>query len=245
MHDYHLQLSPSPSLLTHTLDAENNPQTIAFFDGMATSLQLVSQFEIELSTANPFSFLIYPFQANTLPFHYADNELKFLVPYMLPTDFSLPIIQYAEALAHATNHDTLMFLGQLIQRISSEFAYEFREQGEPKSPSQVWAHQNGSCRDFANFCMDVCRHHGIAARFVSGYFYSGKAEERHLHGWVEVYLPGGGWRGIDPTQGVWADEHYIPLATAANPTKVAPICGSYRGNATQTMFAEVTMQLLH
>ena len=125
----------------------------------------------------------------------------------------------------------LDFLGQLTKRISTDFTYQFREKGKAMSPGALLKRTKGSCRDYSNLCIEICRRMGVAARFVSGYFHGGPEQDHHLHGWVEVFIPGAGWRGLDPTQGVWTDNNYIALAASADLDNIAPVSGSLRGYA--------------
>ena len=99
-----------------------------------------------------------------------------------------------------------------------------------------------TCRDFSNLFMQTCRCFGIASRFVSGYFHGDPDQSRNLHGWAEVFIPGGGWRGVDPTQGVMADHRYIVLAASAHTANVAPVSGNFRGDAGAVMNAVLTME---
>ena len=85
--------------------------------------------------------------------------------------------------------------------------------------------------------IEICRQKGLAARFVSGYKYNKNSREKYyLHAWAEVYIPGGGWRGFDPTAGIAVDEHYIPLAASYNPNNTTPILGHTRGNNIKANF---------
>ncbi|MCU0228986.1 MAG: transglutaminase family protein, partial [Bryobacterales bacterium] len=104
-----------------------------------------------------------------------------------------------------------------------------RRDGEPMDPELCLELQEGACRDLTQVFVGACRHMGIAARFVSGYQMTDpNGDERHMHAWAEVFLPGGGWRGYDPTHGIAVDEHFVPVAASPNPLLATPVDGSYR-----------------
>jgi len=103
------------------------------------------------------------------------------------------------------------------------------------------ANREGSCRDMAVLYIEACRHVGIASRFVSGYVERRPpGEPRELHAWAGVYVPGAGWRGFDPTQGLAVSNRHLTLATAAQPAGAAPVTGSFGGNgATATLESSI------
>jgi transglutaminase-like putative cysteine protease len=129
---------------------------------------------------------------------------------------------------------TLDLLLSISRRIHEEFRYQRRDEMGVQSPSETLRKGSGSCRDFAVLCMEGCRVLGMAARFVSGYVMplnSPVVEHASTHAWVEVYLPGAGWRGIDPTVGVWGEHCHIPVATTRHSSQAAPIRGVFAGDA--------------
>jgi transglutaminase-like putative cysteine protease len=105
-----------------------------------------------------------------------------------------------------------------------------REEGEAKRADETFRSKEGSCRDLAVLFIDACRAQGIASRFVSGYHESTVHQQKlYMHAWGEVYLPGGGWRGFDPTLGMAVTEAHIPVAAAVDPRDAAPVAGTFRG----------------
>jgi transglutaminase-like putative cysteine protease len=102
--------------------------------------------------------------------------------------------------------------------------------------------RKGTCRDYAVLMIAACKALGLAARFVSGYCYGSELQAHELHAWVEVYLPGAGWRGFDPTEGRIVDFHYIALASSAQAELINPIRGGFRGNAVSSLNAFVDIQ---
>ncbi|NEO26236.1 MAG: transglutaminase family protein, partial [Kamptonema sp. SIO4C4] len=131
-------------------------------------------------------------------------------------------------IAQKTGHDPVAFLNELNQRIYHQCNYITRETGAPQSAGQTWQQKEGSCRDLAVLFMDICRVMGLASRFVSGY-QEGDPDmaEWDLHAWVEVYLPGAGWRGYDPSQGLIVCDRHIALVASAKPRYTTPIVGDY------------------
>jgi transglutaminase-like putative cysteine protease len=107
----------------------------------------------------------------------------------------------------------------------------------------TWQQKEGTCRDFAILFMEVCRLIGIAVRFVSGYQQGdSNSSDRHLHAWVEVYLPGAGWRGYDPTHGLAVADGHVALAASSLPRYAAPISGVFRPGSAQSTI-EYSLQI--
>ena len=184
--------------------------------------------KVETSCTNPFAYLLESW-ATTLPLDYPSSLLKQLKPYLQPYSFvpDSTALELAQDLAIATGGNTLNFLFELNQRIYQDCKYIVRDIGEPFPAGVTWRGKQGSCRDYAVLFMEVCRAVGIAARFVSGY-QEGDTEQqsRDLHAWVEVYLPGAGWRGYDPTLGLVISDRHIPLAASAIPKYAAAVEGT-------------------
>src|SRR5690606_2240959 len=112
---------------------------------------------------------------------------------------------------------TLAFLTQLASKIYHECKRVVRPQGEAWDPESTWRQRQGACRDLAVLFNEVCRLVGLPARFLSGYGYSDFRDERHLHAWSEVYLPGAGWRALDPSIGLAVSNRHVALAAAREP----------------------------
>ena len=152
-----------------------------------------------------------------------------LEPYLQSYSF-IPdacALELAQDILAATEGNTLDFLFTLNQRIYQECEYLTREAGAAYPAGITWRNKQGSCRDYTVLFMDVCRAMGIPARFVSGYQEGDEEQEtRDLHAWVEVYLPGAGWRGYDPTLGLVVGDRHIPLAASTIPAYTAAVDGS-------------------
>ena len=112
-------------------------------------------------------------------------------------------------------------------------------------PGQTLMHNSGSCRDFAALFIEACRHLGLASRFVSGYLYTWGTDgaSASTHAWAEVYLPGAGWKGFDPTSGEVTGNRHIAVAVARHPEAIPPVAGSYLGPPGQPPMLSVAVQV--
>jgi transglutaminase-like putative cysteine protease len=202
---------------------------------------------VETTEFNPFDFVYFPFESKTLPLNYTHSYQKTLSPYLGQEGVSTLVEQTARQIASQVKWNTSSFLSELNEFIFKQFAYEIREEGAPNSAEYTLVNRKGSCRDYAVLFSALCRALGLATRFVSGY-YVGVApvdvpnQTHHLHAWVEVYLPGGGWRGYDPTQHEVVAGNHIPLAASCLPEEITPVFGSYRGSATSELITKVSIE---
>ncbi|MES2520018.1 MAG: transglutaminase family protein [Bacteroidota bacterium] len=241
---YQLEIDPQPDFLANNLDATDNTQQIIFFSKPSKKLQIKATSIIETTEFNPLSFVYHPFENSQLPIQYNDRLQQMLLPYLTKDGITTLIDQTARQIAGNVNWNTTSFLTEL-NRFINGFAYEIREEGQPNSPEITLLSQTGSCRDYSVLFMSMCRVMGIAARFVSGYYFATHAEnpdeEQYLHAWVEVYLPGGGWRGFDPTQNCLVSGKHVPVGTSAISEMVTPVHGTYRGSASSTFQTKVKL----
>lgn len=131
-----------------------------------------------------------------------------------------------------SNQQTLAFLKQLIELIQDRVKYTQRHAGPAWPAGRTLRERIGSCRDLAMLMVTCCRVVGLPARFVSGYQLLDPAPEQYdLHAWAEVYLPGAGWRGFDPSAGSEVSDRYVVLATSSKPELTAAVSGSFNGPA--------------
>jgi len=210
------------------IDLDGNNLTKLWFNQPTEKLSIQTTAKVETSCTNPFDYLLEPW-ATTVPFDCPSSLLQQLEPYLRPYSFvrDSTALELAQEIAIATNNNTLNFLFTLNQRIYQDCKYYIRDIGEPFPAGITWRNRQGSCRDYAVLFMEVCRAVGIPARFVSGYQEGDEQQSsRDLHAWVEVYLPGAGWRGYDPTLGLVISDRHIPLAASAVPKYAAAIEGT-------------------
>ena len=131
------------------------------------------------------------------------------------------------------------------RHINQTFQYQRRDEPGVQTPAETLKKNSGSCRDFATLMLEACRCWGLAARFVSGYMQCEATEAggASTHAWTEVYLPGAGWKGFDPTSGIMTGAQHVTVAVSRNPENAAPIAGSFQGpaNAFQGIQVDVTV----
>jgi len=231
---FSLDLDPAPEQVIENIELDGNVALRVFFpDQPIETLRIQTSFTIDTLRVNPFEFLLEPW-ATQLPFNYPATLLSRLHPYLGGWGGNFPnldpiAVQLAQELWHETAGNPTSFLWELNQRIFTSCKHIVRETGEPYPPGVTWQTKTASCRDMAVLFIEVCRAMGLAARFVSGYEEGDPDwEKRYLHAWAEVYLPGGGWRGYDPTQGLAVGDRYIALAAAPNSRLATPISGSLK-----------------
>ena len=235
---YTIEIDPQPDIVAKNLDATDNTQQILFFSKPTTKLHIKATSIVETTEFNPLSFVYHPFQNSQLPIEYSEQLQVTLMPYLVKTGITTLVDQTARQIAGGVNWNTTSFLTELNKFINT-FAYEVREDGQPNSPETTLLTKKGSCRDYSVLFMATCRVLGIAARFVSGYHYGDPEQPQYLHAWVEVYLPGGGWRGFDPTQNCLVSGKHIPLGASAISEAVTPVYGTYRGSAKSSFMTSV------
>lgn len=242
---YQVNFSPEPAGLNERYDVEDNPYWQAWFTGFTDRLLIHVDIELTTSSFNPFLFLVDPWflahidRNNALPFCYQTEDSHLLRPY-LHTDDESALSEYARSLLQ--NPDPITFLNTLTTAIYSDWKHIIREEESLWEPASTFLKQQGSCRDLSWMFIHMLRSLGLAARFVSGYAFNPELEAGHeLHAWVEVYLPGAGWTGLDPNLGLFTDEHYIPLASSYHPSRTLPVHGSYGGKGLEK--AQLTTQV--
>jgi transglutaminase-like putative cysteine protease len=228
--EYSCEVSPRPSLQSSVLDAEGNVVTRLWFIGETPELRIASTFRLDTLQDNPYDYLLET-PATSLPMPYNEREAPLLAAYRYPGAPPRRVISLAMQLARRTDRNTLAFLEGLKDMLHRDFEREIRPTGPPQSPEVTLERGRGACRDLAVLFITICRLEGIAARFVSGYQARAETEHprRYLHAWPEVYLPGGGWRGFDPSHGSAVANAHVAVAAASNAADAAPIEGSFYG----------------
>lgn len=235
---YELLIDPIPSRIVRNIDVEGNVQQLVYFDQPTNYLNVRVEVELESKEFNLFDFVLFPFETERVPFRYSTPEQDLLLPYLERVGVSERVESWARQLAAQANWQTVAFLMTLNQTIR-DFTYEIREVGAPYPPEQTLTLMRGSCRDYTTLFIASCRSLGIAARFVSGYLFGNPQQEHQLHAWVEVYLPGAGWRGFDPTEGLVVGNRHVFLTSTAKPELAAPISGTFKGQAMSTLHSEL------
>jgi uncharacterized protein (DUF2126 family)/transglutaminase-like putative cysteine protease len=233
---YALKVTPAKHFINWQQDPQANYLARLTFPDRATELRIEVDLVAEMAVHNPFDFFLEPY-AQTFPFAYDASEQRDLEPYLARLPLTPRFKDYLAQIAR-TPTVTVDFLVQLNQILARDIRYLIRMEPGVQSPEQTLVNASGSCRDSSWLLVQLLRHLGLAARFASGYLIqlvadvksldgpSGAAQDfTDLHAWCEVYLPGAGWIGLDPTSGLLAGEGHIPLACTPEPSAAAPIYG--------------------
>lgn len=199
------------------------------FPNPTAQLKLEVDLIAELHPINPFDFFLEPY-AEKYPFTYEDDLAKELIPFLEITETGSLLREWLATVDRKEQFIT-DFIVSINARMPEEIAYEQRLESGIQFCEETLARKIGSCRDSSWLLVQIMRHFGLAARFVSGYLIDLASQEKpqdsaDLHAWAEVYLPGAGWVGLDPTSGLLAAEGHIPLACTANPERAAAVTGS-------------------
>ena len=232
-----MRVEPVPHFVHWQQDPQSNYVARVTFPDPIREFRVAVDLVTEMSVYNPFDFFIDA-AAEQVPFTYADWQTRELQPY-LHRDPLTPLFSRYLASIGSPSGRTVDFLVNLNRRLHEDLSYVIRLDPGVQSVEETLELRRGSCRDSTWLLVQLLRHLGLAARFVSGYLIQLKADERaldgpsgpeadftDLHAWCEVYLPGAGWIGFDPTSGLLAGEGHIPLSCTPDPASAAPVTGS-------------------
>lgn len=227
-----LEISP-PATLRWRRDVEDNSVAIASFDTPTRQLVIESEVIIQQYNVAPLDFLVSEYAVD-YPFDYQPDERAVLSPYIEIAGHmtSDQLIQWlANIWQPGEKIQTYTLLQRLSQHIQQTLKYQLREEPGVQTPEQTLSLGSGSCRDSACLFIEAARHLGLAARFVSGYLHAPPSAVNYgaTHAWAEVFLPGAGWKGFDPTIGEVVGTDHISVAVARLPESVPPIAGSFTG----------------
>ncbi len=240
---HELTIVPEPVGLTQLLDAEDNAIARCWWPSQPiNTLTITAISTVATEITNPFNYLLEPW-ATECPIDYPSSIRTALAP-SLESGNAPVATQLAQEIAVAVNWNTVEFLSALNQHIYDQCQYQERTTGPPWPADLTWNKRTGSCRDFVVLFMAACRSVGLAARFVSGYEQGDPTFAQTLHAWVEVYLPGAGWRGYDPTLGLVVCDRHITLVSSYQHRSTVPISGTHRPGCTTTLETEVSIELL-
>ena len=239
-HDVHiessvLRITPSHSV-SWVRDVNGNCIALVDFPGASDRLDFLSELVLDLYNTNPLDFILEE-SAYRYPFSYAPEVAADLEPCLrlLYPDEAEDLRRWGRQFwSEGETIETVSLLQRVNLFIVKNFEYVRREAKGVQNPVETLEKKSGSCRDFAALMLELCRSWGLGARFVSGYMLAGGDEPAgsSTHAWIEVYLPGAGWKGFDPTTGLVAGALHIAVAVARDPRTIPPIAGSYIGPAT-------------
>jgi len=231
---FEINVNPEPKGRTNLVDIGGDSMSL-WFEELTDSLTIISRSEVETHRSNPFDFLLSSDRVHLLPMEYRGPDESVLEPYRMPSsDFGDKFEGFVAKILLESENSTLNFLSVLTSYINQNLEHEVREEGLSHEPGETLSQMKGSCRDFVVLFVELCRSMGIASRFVSGYTVGDpENNENYLHAWAEVYLPGGGWRGYDPTLGLAVADRHVALTSGATPMQAAPVTGSFRGTGAE------------
>ena len=234
---YSLKITPAEHLLNWQLDPHHNHLARVIFPNKTDAFVVEVDLVAELSSFNPFAFLLEP-RVEDYPFEYEPTLARDLEPYR-PVDPAGPLLHaFLENLSNE-KRGTIGFLVDLNRKVRDQVGYETRMNPGVQTCEETLERRMGSCRDSAWLLVQILRHLGFAARFVSGYLIqlapdddgpddtgALESDSADLHAWAETFLPGAGWIGMDATSGLFAGDGHIPLVCTPDASRAAPIGGT-------------------
>ena len=234
---YSLRVLPKKHFINWQQDPQANYLARLVFPETTDKFDIEVDLVAEMAVINPFDFFLEPY-AEHYPFEYAHGEANELAPYLKREPLTPLFERYLKAVPREKSR-SVNFLVELNRRLANAIKYWIRVEPGVQSPEETLAKASGSCRDSGWLLVQLLRHLGLAARFVSGYLIqltpdvksldgpSGPEKDfTDLHAWAEVYLPGAGWIGLDPTSGLFAGEGHLPLACTPEPESASPVAGT-------------------
>ncbi len=238
---YSLRVEPEDHWLNWQQDPFGNYLARLVFHEKTEKLEFVVDVVADMTSINPFDFFVEE-SAETYPFSYEPALKRDLAVYLDADEPGPLLTEWMNDRVRDIRRDdmrTIDFLVELNQRLQSDIAYTTRMEPGVQSPEETLEKALGSCRDSGWLLVQILRRLGLASRFVSGYLVQLTADQKSLdgpsgpeadftdlHAWTEVYLPGAGWVGMDPTSGLFAGEGHIPLAATPEPRSAAPVEGA-------------------
>jgi uncharacterized protein (DUF2126 family)/transglutaminase-like putative cysteine protease len=252
---YSLRIEPSNHFINWQQDPQGNFVARLAFPAPTLRFALDVDLVAELTVINPFDFFLEP-SDERFPFAYDEAQRAELAPFLATPPMGSRLEAWLAPL-RGVEAQSVHFLVDLNRRVHADVRYLIRMEPGVQSPEETLERASGSCRDSAWLLVEALRHLGLAARFVSGYLIQlmpdvkplegppgPPADFTDLHAWAEVYLPGAGWVGLDPTSGLFAGEGHIPLAATPSPESAAPVAG-FVSPGEVTFEHEMTVRRVH
>ena len=211
-------------------DVFDNIVASCFFEKAAEALELRLAIDVEVAKKNPFDFVLAR-RAAQMPFAYEEDMASIICAYrQRQTDDVLSLSDWTPPMQELPR-ETVATLVELTKLLHRTISYQRREEGAAQAPAETLRLRRGACRDTAVLLAEMLRDAGLATRVVSGYLREADEEiqraEGSLHAWAEVFLPGAGWIGLDPTNGILCNDNFIAAAVGLRPADITPISGSF------------------
>ncbi|MET0208114.1 MAG: transglutaminase family protein, partial [Burkholderiaceae bacterium] len=240
---YSLRVEPVEHFVNWQQDPFANHLAWLVFPEKTTEFKVTVDLVAEMAVYNPFDFFLEE-NAEHFPFDYDEATRRELAPYLVKGVFTPRFEAFVKSIPRfdpkgEDRQRTIDFLVSINQRLQHDIRYLIRMEPGVQTPEVTLTNGSGSCRDTGWLLVQALRHLGLAARFVSGYLIQLKPDVKSLdgpsgaetdftdlHAWCEVFLPGAGWIGLDPTSGLMAGEGHIPLACTPEPSSAAPVAGA-------------------
>lgn len=243
--NYSLSVNQQEAAHKIVRDEENTIVDFYWFTGTTQHLKIVAQSTIILTDFNPFDFIIEPQRFNIFPFNYDVSQQLLLAPSLVLVSLCEDVLQFTNKIAVTAIHKTIPFITKLTQQIHQEIKVAYREEGPPLDPDTTFKLKRGSCRDVSWLLIHMLRHKGFATRFVSGYYYfEMETPSYELHAWVDVFIPGIGWLGLDPSHGILTGNTHFPIASSAHYWATMPVSGTIRGSASTQLKTDLHIERL-
>ncbi len=220
-----LTVDPTPAVRYEQTDRFGNQITCVGFEGLSDELRIESRFDLDIQAAAPLCDPGLP----RLP--WSSSPPDALADYRADGEQDAAVAAFATTLASESEWAALAFLDRLSRTLFTRLERRIRVEGAAQAPAHTLATGRGACRDLTVLFMAACRSLGIAVRFVSGYQAQADTPDgqRHLHAWPEVFLPGLGWRGFDPTHGIAVTDGHVALCAAPDQAATMPVEGGFFG----------------
>lgn len=235
-------IDPEPKGINTLLGLENTQYYQIWFQTNTKYLNITTSLIAEIYKFNPLNF-IYSSELQMSPegFHLGSQADEFIRLYSKHQNNS--ILTSTALHFYKNSFDVISFLTGINEYVHQNWMHILRIEPGFQNPITTFQEKKGSCRDLACMLLEMVRSVGLAAKYVSGYAYNPELSEDHnLHAWIDIYLPGAGWIGIDPSLGLFCDHHYIPLSSSYKPEDTLPVIGSYAGNAASQLFTHVAIR---
>ncbi len=245
LEDFVLKVHPHYSGISERIGLEDNHIFQAWFNELTDHLEIDVSIVVTIDSEayKPLGFIMDPHQIlGNQNFSYSDDTRDYIKPFLACNE-SDDLSAFFSQIIKENDGEVIPCLSGLVEKIYKLWEHKIVEDENMPEPISCFSDRKGSCRDLAWMMIAMLRMAGLASRYVSGYAYNEELETGHeLHAWVETYLPGAGWVGLDPSSGLFTHYLYIPVATSYHPSNTMPVIGNYRGNVKSKMETSVSIE---